>query len=314
MKDKKNKLAEETITPSSTAMPNVPDSASSTGGQKTPTMYVKKNDLPSVKSSIKDTDANVVVTEDNMQIAPEKLSYLSEVKDEKGGISKPFNINGKNYQMCRARNSDKKEVMGVYSLDEKDEEGNNIIHDVKTFESTIAKQHQPERQQDIEETGSKETSASNFIGFKHFLVNKKSGKFKKFKGVQELARANMSEDEEYMGLKNFKKYIDETLFGARKQGMKEDDVSTQVSTSTTNPTQPTSPAGTQIDAQLQEKATQLINMIKQKIPSSIFSTITTPEAKNEVILAFAEFIGVDQNHINELITRIKGMGSTSATN
>lgn len=53
--------------------------------------------------------------------------------------------------------------------------------------------------------------------YKHFVIDKKTGKVRKFKKAEELAKANMTETETYMNLPQFKKHVDETLFGKKEK-------------------------------------------------------------------------------------------------
>lgn len=59
--------------------------------------------------------------------------------------------------------------------------------------------------------------------FKHFFIDKKTGKLRKFKKNEELAKAVMAQNECYMNLSELKKYMDETLFGSKKSKVVEAD-------------------------------------------------------------------------------------------
>ena len=236
-----------------------------------------------------------------------RMKYLSDVKDSNtGNISQPFDINGKKYQIVRALTPENEKVLGVYSLDEFDDENENIIHRIEEFEKLVDNQHM------VSETGVQEPEGPeaatlnpvsevkdehpSFAGFKHFIVNKKNGKARKFKDISELAKAQMSDDEQYMGVKDFKKYVDETLFGAGKR-QNVDEVA---------------PTGQETDEEMNIKAKKLMDMIKKKIPESIIKTIVTPIAQREVIAAFAEMIGVPRNGLNKLIMGLKDMAQAKS--
>lgn len=287
----------------------------STSGSKTSSINVKKKDLgdPSVQknlSKIKGVTVNVV--EEELELTKDKLEYLSDVKDlETNEISKPFTVDNKQYQMVRALTPDKKKVMGVYSLDETDENGENIIYSVEDFEKNIAKKHMSEEgvvepegpemntiyateDTDNNIKNSKDENHPSFAGFKHYIVNKKTGKARKFKTIDELAKASMTPDEEYMGIKNFKRYVDETLFGASKK----------------QPMFEVEDMNTQDDIEMNKKAQKLMGMIKNKIPENIIKSIVTPIAQREVIAAFAEMIGVPRNGLNSLIGSIKDLSKS----
>jgi len=287
----------------------------STSGSKTSTINVKKKDLgdPNVQknlSKIKGVTVNVV--EEKLELIGDKLIYLSDVKDlETNEISKPFTIDNKQYQMVRALTPDKKKVMGVYSLDETDENGENIIYSVEDFEKNIAKNIKSEEgvvepegpemntiyaTEDIsnDTKNSKDETHPSFEGYKHYIVNKKTKKARKFKTIEELAKASMTPDEEYMGIKNFKRYVDETLFGAsKKKPMVE--VDNTISKD---------------DIEMNKKAKKLMGMIKSKIPENIINTIANDKAKAEVIATFAEMIGVPRNGLGTLISSIKNLSKS----
>ena len=308
---KKNKLKEgalDTGIQSYQTTSVQPKSSSSTGGKK-PTLNVKKAELKNVMPQIKGNDVNVNVVESEEPKVSKKLEYLSNVKDEKGEISKPFSLNGKNYQMVRALTPQNEKVLGVYSLDEVDEEGKNLIHPVDEFEKSLDNQPQ-QNETGVQEPEAPEANTLNpegpiaekaepketkdhpsFAGHKHFIVNKKTGKARKFKDISELAKAQMSEDEQYMGIRDFKKYVDETLFGAgRKQNLDE-----------------VQPTGQENDEEMNAKAKKLMDIIVKRIPSGIFKTIRTPVAQREVISAFAEMIGVPRNGLSKLIAGLKDL-------
>jgi hypothetical protein len=306
---KKNKLKEGALDTGIQSYQTSSVQKNSTSGNKKPTLNVKKNDITKVMPQLKNNDVNVNIVED-IDNKNKKLQYVSDIIDENGELSKPFTINGKNYQMVRALNPNNEKIVGVYSLDETDDEGDNIIHDVDEFEKLIDVKQNESGVQEPETpeattlnpegpigeasdgmAGESKTEHPSFAGHKHFIVNKKTGKARKFKDISELAKANMSEDEQYMGIKEFKKYVDETLFGAgRKQNVDE-----------------IAPTGQENDEEMNVKAKKLMDIIKKKVPDGIIKTIVTPVAQREVIAAFAEMIGVPRNGLNKLIAGLKDL-------
>lgn len=290
-------------------------SSSSSSANKKPTVMVKQQDLQKTMRDLKGVDADVMVTKENeVASGKPKLTYLSEIMDsESNEVSKPFTIRDKRYQMVRAVTPTKERVAAVYSLDETDEEGNNVIYDVKDFEENIAKKAMSEDNGDggnvIAEPADEinphskadEIGGPSFIGFKHYIVNRKTGKARKFKSIEDLAKAQMTEDEQYMGIKDFKKYVDEVLFGGGKKQMKEVNV-TQTTTTNTNTVSPT-------QQKMISSAEKLMKLISEKIPSQVIQQIkTNPIAQREVILAFAELIGVPNSEMQKIINGLKGMG------
>jgi hypothetical protein len=227
---------------------------------------------------------------------------LSEIIDEvTGDVSKPFTISGKNYQMVRAMTPDRQKVMGVCSLDDVDEIGKNVIYGIEEFEEKIAKKYLGENMPTEElnkiNDSDKKDKMPSFEGYKHFIVNNKTGKARKFKSIEDLAKAQMNEDEKYMSVKEFRKYVDETLFGGGKKV-----VVTEVT-----------PTGEESDQEMNAKAQKLMKMIEKRIPTQIIATLKTNKvAQREVIAAFAELIGVPRNGLSNLIAGIKDLAKASA--
>ena len=316
----KNKVNEGALDTGIQSYPtsSVQGSTSNTGAVKKPTVNVKQDKLNKVVPQLKGDDVNINIVGEDTTMKPKKLSYLSDILDENNEVSKPFNLNGKNYQIVRALTQENEKVMGVYSLDEMDEFGENRIHDISEFEKSIDNKQPTSEEGVVEPEGPQADvlkptaeptenaqSNPNFVGFKHFIVNKKTGKARKFKDISELAKAQMGDDEQYMGVRDFKKYVDEALFGANKrqpqpqaQAMSEEQ---QIN-------------GQENDEQMALKAEQLMDMIKKKLPAGILETITTPVAQREVIAAFAEMVGVKRNDLVKVVATLKDLNAKPANN
>ena len=240
---------------------------------------------------VKEID-NVIQPQDKATI-----KYLSNVKDvESGQIAQPFNIGDKKYQMVRGVTPEKKIVLGVYSFDELNEDGSNMIYHVDEFENKVAKPMlETEKLTTESENKSSESESLNLGEYKHFIVNEKNGKFKKFKTIPELAATTMLEDERYMGLQEFKKFFENRVFGAPKRkelaevGM----------------------TGQETDEEMTIKAKKLMGLIQKRIPSNIIESIKTNKiAQREVIAAFAELIGVPRAGLTGLVQGIKDLAKT----
>lgn len=219
------------------------------------------------------------------------IKYLSNVKDTNTGeISKPFSIADKNYQMIRGINPNKEVVMAVYCLDDMDDQGNNIIHSLEEFEKKIAMPMKEKLEMGGQQLKS-ESNSDTYEGYKHFFVNKKTNEVKKFKTIEELLSCDKSGEEDYMNVSNFKKYMNEKLFGSSRRRM---EVLNELS-----------PSGEESDEEMSVKAKKLMDMIGKRIPSNVISTIKTPVAQREVIAAFAELIGVPRNGLSNLLSGLK---------
>jgi hypothetical protein len=272
------------------------------GNQKKTTVTLKKQDLanPTIQKSIQGLGQNVNVTVVDEMIEPQDaatIKYLSNVKDpESGQIAQPFNINNKKYQMVRGMTPDKNIVLGVYCFDELNEDGSNMIYQVDEFENNIAKPMlEMEKLTTESENKSSEPESLNLGEYKHFVVNEKNGKFKKFKTIPELAATTMLEDERYMGLQEFKKFFENRVFGAPKRKELAEVGLT----------------GQESDEEMTIKAQKLMGLIQKRIPSNIIDTIKTNKiAQREVIAAFAELIGVPRNGLTNLVQGIKDLAKT----
>jgi hypothetical protein len=273
------------------------------GNQKKTTVTLKKQDLanPSIQKSIQGLGQNVNVTVVDEMIEPQDaatIKYLSNVKDpESGQIAQPFNISDKKYQMVRGVTPNKNIVLGVYCFDELNEDGSNMIYPVDEFENKIAKPMlEMEKLTTESENKSSEPESLNLGEYKHFVVNEKNGKFKKFKTIPELAATTMLEDERYMGLHEFKKFFENRVFGApRRKELTEVGLT-----------------GQETEEEMTIKTQKLMGLIQKRIPSNIIDSLKTNKiAQREVIAAFAELIGVPRNGLTGLVQGIKDLAKTN---
>ena len=241
----------------------------------------------------KPTTTSSSVTEEDEMLEPEAvitpqdnatIKYLSNVRDSKTGkVSQPFTIGIQKYQMVRGITPSKEVVMAVFCHDETDDEGNNVIHPIELFEKTIVQpmmekesmiQQEVMFGNDIEletevkpkiESEPKGMDSLNLSEFKHYLVNEKSGKFRKFKNIVELAAAVMAKEEKYMPIKEFRKFFESRVFG----GKKESEMNLME----------VAPTGEESDEEMNAKAKKLMVMISKRIPSNVIETNKTPVAK-----------------------------------
>jgi hypothetical protein len=276
-------------------------SMSSSSSKDVPTILVKKNELGQTIKNLKGQKVNILpVNEIDAVIEPQDratIKYLSNVKDaETGQIAQPFNIADKKYQMVRGMTPDKNIVLGVYCFDELNEDGSNMIYHVDEFENKIAKPMlEMEKLTTESENKSTQPESLNLGEYKHFIVNEKNGKFKKFKTIPELAATTMLEDERYMGLQEFKKFFENRVFGSTKKKALDEVGLT----------------GQESEEEMTIKAQKLMAMIQKRIPTNIIESIKTNKiAQREVIASFAEMIGVPRNGLTGLVQGIKDLAKT----
>lgn len=260
---------------------------------------INKKDLsdPSIQRNLqKMKGSTVTVVDEESSVKHSKLTYLSNIKDsDSGDLSKQFLMNGKNYQMVRALTPTNEKVIGVYSLDEVDEAGENIIYPQDYFESNIAKKDTASGIQEKSEVKPEKKGLNplNLGDYKYFLVNTDTAKIRKFKTAEDLANAGKTKDETFMSLTQFKKYIDGTIFGQKKR--------------TGEISEETDPI------QLHAKAVKLMQLIQSKVPSVAIDSIKkNKNAQRETILMFAEMVGVPKNLLPQIIADIKDTAATQS--
>jgi hypothetical protein len=176
--------------------------------------------------------------------------------------------------------------MAVYCFDDMNDAGENMIQSIEEFEANVAKP-MLEKENLAEEEKFEET----YEGYKHYLVNKVTNEVKKFRTIDEMLSCEKSGDEQYMSVGNFKKYMNERLFGSSRR---KNEALNEVGVN-----------GEESDEEMNIKAKKLMDIIIKRTPSNVISTITTPIAQREVIAAFAEMIGVPRNGLSNLISGLK---------
>ena len=286
-----------------------------------PVIMVPQNELQQTIDKVKGKKVKIIpvkqeIKEVEAMIQPQDratIKYLSNVKDPVSGqITQPFNISDKKYQMVRGITPDKTKVLGVYCFDELNEDGSNMIYHVDEFENKIAKPMlEREKLTTESETKSSEPESLNLGEYKHFIVNEKSGKFKKFKTIPELAATTMIEEEIYMGLREFKKFFENRVFGAPKRKNLE-----EVEPMGQQPTQgqPAAPAQGQPAAPAPDikrdvdilftsisKNSNILNKIKK---------INNPIEKSQFLVKVADMIGLGLPKFAETIRTLKTQAKT----
>jgi hypothetical protein len=272
------------------------------------------------------------VTEEDNILEPEAvitpqddatIKYLSNVRDKKTGeISQPFTIADKKYQMVRGIKPSKEIVMAVFCHDELNESGENVIHPIDHFEKTIVQpimEKEAMMQQevmfgnDIEEKVKPEPKGMeslNLSEFKHYLVNEKTGKFRKFKNVVELAAAVMVENEKYMPIKEFRKYFEERVFGGKPK--RSEEVINELGTAV--PTQPVPGAApvADDDATLLSKAKRLVKSMDEvpRVDKSLdyLANSKNYKEKTQALNAFLDRINIKPGDVPKYLATVKNVG------
>jgi hypothetical protein len=265
---------------------------------KQPVKITGDKPTPSVTGSLTEDEPEAVIQPQDK----ETIKYLSNVKDAKTGqVSAPFTIGDKRYQMVRGTTPSNEIVMAVYCHDDMDEAGQNIIHPMDYFEENIAnpmKEQMGMVGQDIQVVPKEEKNESdsdNFEGYKHYFVNRKTNEVRKFKSIKELVQCQKLDEEEYMGVKEFKQHMNEKLFGSRK---KKHDVIHEDGTSEEN-----------VDlGKLNSDVKKLMGLIQSKLGGAL-KKIDTPMEQGSVIKAFANMVGVPPEKISTIVSAIRDISN-----
>ena len=339
-------------------------------GQSNPNATVMFYDpnKPPKSSSSSSTSSNSDVSggvSENETIEPkdkETIKYLSNVIDNKTGeLSKPFTIADKRYQMVRGRIPSKQVVLAVFCHDDFNDIGDNIIQSIDEFEKNVINPMQKKQEKDdqivnpevegdelilgstfgddLEIDSKKEPEKehkNNYLGlseFRHYLVNEKTGKFRKFKGIGELAAAVMNEDEKYMPLKEFRKFFDEMVFGGKKSYERLDEAQSPAPVKQGVPpvaqppapvkqgvppvAQPVkqsiaTPAEEDPDFKLKNQVNKFTSDMIKKVPSMDLNKIAngTPIVKKQAILTLMDILNVEPAQIAGITTAGKELTKT----
>ena len=275
------------------------------------------------------------VTEENDILEPEAvitpqddetIKYLSNVRDSKTGkVSQPFTIGTQKYQMVRGITPAKEIVMAVFCHDELNESGENVIHPIDHFEKTIVQpmmekesmiQHEAmfgndfEPEKEVKIQPKKEQESLNLSDFKHYLVNEKSGKFRKFKNIVELAAAVMDKEEKYMPIKEFRRFFEERVFGGKPK--RHEEVLNEFFDEEDTTPQVPGAAPADEDATILAKAKRLIKSMDE-VPRVEKSLSYLAKSKNykektQALNAFLERINIRPGDVPKYLATVKAVG------
>ncbi len=263
----------------------------------------------------------VITPQDNATI-----KYLSNVRDSKTGkVSQPFTIADKNYQMVRGITPSKEIVMAVFCHDELNESGENVIHPIEHFEKTIVQpimEKETMMQQEVmfgndieletkvEVTPKKENESLNLSEFKHYLVNEKSGKFRKFKNIVELAAAVMAKEEKYMPIKEFRKFFEERVFGGKPK--RNEEFLNEFSDEDAAATPQVGGVPADEDASILSKAKRLIKSMDEvpRVQKSLnyLANSKNYKEKTQALNAFLERINIKPGDVPKYLSTVKNVG------
>jgi hypothetical protein len=289
-------------------------------------LTIKKKDLndSNIQQSLsKLKNVNINVIDEEVQESP-KLEYLYNFLDENNNpvvFILPINGEDKEFHLVWGKTNNDEKQLGVYNdgiVYPKDYFETNIVpqelipanqnvseisdkaqsYVSKKIGHLRGKEGYPEAQAAAiaysmaREKGYKipktNESSLNLSEYKHYLVNEKTGKFRKFKEASDLAKANMSNDERYMTITEFKKFFETKVFGNKKRQL------------------------TELDGNFEMEKKLAIDLISKINEIPTLKTLLTKLFQNknrlvkaEAIAGFAELIGVDKQNLPSIITTLK---------
>jgi hypothetical protein len=235
---------------------------------------------------------NVTITGDKPEVMEEEdaviepkddatIKYLSKIQNkDTGETSQPFTIDGKTYQMGRGHSPSTGEIQVVLCLED------NVVYTVEDFDRDIATpMKEMLEQQAMDEEAELSLKADTYENCKHFFVNKKTNEVRKFKSIVELVGAQKLDEEDYMGIKEFKRHMNEKMFGRRKKLGEEEsaDIANQ---------------------QERPDVTKAIEQMVMKIKPSV-DRLKEPIEKIQFIAKLTTMLGIDQSKMSLLISTIK---------
>jgi hypothetical protein len=204
--------------------------------------------------------------------------------------------------MVRGIDSNKQKVTGVYCFDDLNESGENIIHSIEEFETSIAKPMlemeggtYPIAEDGYDFAGEEREyhdkadlmdylNLSDLQGYKHFFVNIKTGNVTgKFFSTKEMMKSGqkLGPDEDYMDARSLKKFRFGDYF---KSDMNENEDTI---------------GGTNVN-KLQSDVKKLSKLIKDKF-SVALSKLDKPIEQVQFLQAMANEIGVPMNKLSTLL-------------
>jgi hypothetical protein len=171
-----------------------------------------------------------------------------------------------------------------------------------------------EVQKEVKIQPKKEQESLNLSEFKHYLVNEKTGKFRKFKKIVELAAAVMAKEEKYMPLKEFRKFFDERVFGGKpkRNGEVINELIADAPAPSAAPAQPTAAAPEDDDATLLAKAKRLVKSMDEvpRVNKSLdyLANSKNYKEKTQALNAFLQRINIRPGDVPKYLATVKDVG------
>lgn len=265
-------------------------------GKKTDINIVDKNKPNSATATNSTSPTTTTLEEDAMVDAQPQLKKLSLLLDASGQVSQPFEINGKQYQMVRAMDQNRKVVRGVEDMTD-----GNIYHE-EDFDRNIATPARDMEQgpmpsidppfhkmREMAEHNANEAyidylNLNDLKGYKDFFVNPKTGQVvAKFKNARDMIKSGtkLEEDHDYMDAKQLRRL-------RFSNSMKNDE-------------------GLEEDVnlgKLQNDVKKLSKLIKDKFMIAL-EKINTPIEQSQFLVAMANEIGVPFAKLTSIINSFK---------
>lgn len=257
-------------------------------GVKTDINIVDKNKQRNSASATNSSPTTTTLEEDTINTTPQ-YKRISKWVDSKGQASKPFSVNGVQYELIRAYGPDKNKCGAVMNTE------TGEICSVEDFDKNIASPARDSEEQEVTEEAPVEgnpnekyidyLNVDDLNGSRHFFVNKNTGEvIAKFPNTRDMIKSGikLSEDEDYMDAKALRRHRLRKMLDSNDEPIEEE-----------------------LNlGKLQQDVKRLSKLIKDKFVIAL-DKINTPIEQSQFLVAMANEIGVPFTKLASIINSFK---------
>ena len=257
-------------------------------GAKTDINIVDKNKHNN-SSSVTNTSPTTTTLEEDAINTQSKYKRISNFADTNGRPTKPFTIDGIEYEMVRAIGPDMVKSSAVMNVK------TGEIYSVEDFDRNIASPARDSEEQEVTEEAPVEgnqnekyidyLNVDDLNGSRHFFVNKNTGEvIAKFPNTRDMIKSGikLSEDEDYMDAKALRRHRLRKMLDSNDEPIEE-----EVNL-----------------GKLQQDVKRLSKLIKDKFVIAL-DKINTPIEQSQFLVAMANEIGVPFTKLASIINSFK---------
>lgn len=257
-------------------------------GVKTDINIVDKNKQRNSASATNSSPTTTTLEEEAMNTTPQ-YKRISKWVDSNGQASKPFSVNGVQYELIRAYGPDKNKCGAVMNTE------SGEIYSVEDFDRNIASPARDSEEQEVTEEAPVEANQNekyidylnvdDLNGSRHFFVNKNTGEvIAKFPNTRDMIKSGikLSEDEDYMDAKALRRHRLRKMLDSNDEPIEEE-----------------------LNlGKLQQDVKRLSKLIKDKFVIAL-DKINTPIEQSQFLVAMANEIGVPFTKLASIINSFK---------